>query len=766
MTNGAQSAGPVAATAALSSSGSLASAETAHEPEDDDMIKEESDGDESEVDQVTSSFGVMKVDANKSMYVGESHWAAILSDIAEVKNYFAEHRKQLEDQYEKVAASTGGIGTKGPVFLYGTVPPPAREELIAAIPPRLTVDKLVARYFNSYDPAVHIIHAPTFQKEYETHFANPSKTPVIWIGLLFAIMCLAMQSYHRAGEEPPEYQGRTMHMANLNRKRTAECIVAADFSKPASTVLETLILNLQADVYRTREADVGNWIAAGMIVRLAMRMGYHRDPSPYPGISPFRGEMRRRVWTFIHMLDLLLSFQMGLPSMIRSVDCDTKLPRNIYDDEFGESTTVLPPSRPITEATPVSYMITKARFAVTFGQIVEQTNSLGHRAYEDVMRLDNKLRETRAQIPPHLRLRPLEEAVVDPANLIMQRFNLDLLYHKGLCVLHRKFLTRAAMNPRYGHSRRACVDGSMELLRHQATLHYESRPNGRLRSVKWFISSLTAQDFLLAAMIICLDLNHSTEADTTSSDPRNLYSWGYERQAEMVQALEQSKAIWSELRDQSMEAYKASELLTVMLEKVKRAYPESGAGVGNPNISASMPYSAGPRGTDDNASSSFNNDETKPEHSAAMTLGMLSSGGVIPSAATTFDKTFGSLPPEGDQNPNIAMTEASGLTPNFAAESGVGDVGNAGGSPFSLFGNATSMTDLPSHLDWDAWDSFVQGTTLDAANQPWPTSTDPSTTASPGGGGVVISEAQQHGRTYPGGGGVFMGVSTPPNSTM
>jgi hypothetical protein len=84
MTNGAQSAGPAAAAAALSASTSNGTPDDPQEydVDEDDMVKDEVRDDESETDQVTKSFGVMKVDNNKSMYFGEAHWATILSDVS------------------------------------------------------------------------------------------------------------------------------------------------------------------------------------------------------------------------------------------------------------------------------------------------------------------------------------------------------------------------------------------------------------------------------------------------------------------------------------------------------------------------------------------------------------------------------------------------------------------------------------------------------------------------------------------------------------
>ena len=88
MTNGAQSAGPAAAQAAISRSQSDSAGSSSLpleiDREDDDMIKEEDEGEDSEVDGVTNSFGVLKVDAEKgkSLYFGDSHWHLVLADVS------------------------------------------------------------------------------------------------------------------------------------------------------------------------------------------------------------------------------------------------------------------------------------------------------------------------------------------------------------------------------------------------------------------------------------------------------------------------------------------------------------------------------------------------------------------------------------------------------------------------------------------------------------------------------------------------------------
>ncbi|KAL8909983.1 MAG: hypothetical protein Q9171_004716 [Xanthocarpia ochracea] len=767
MTNGAQSAGPAAADRTLSMSASTGSMEYPQNVEVDDvnnlngMLRPDGEEAESETDQVAQSLGVLKVmDNNKSMYFGEAHWAAILTDITEVKNYFIEHKKQLEEQAQKIQAQKKEDNfPEGLPVLFGGVNPPEFSELLGSLPKRLITDKLVHRYFSSFDPSIHILHPSSWSKnladetQYEAFWTDPQAMGPAWLGQIFAVLCLAMHSYYKMGDEPPEYRGKSLILANKYRSITAQCLMRADVTKPVSHTIEALILYLHGEYARNRDAEVGVWVLVGMIVRLAMRMGYHRDSKPFPSITPFQGEMRRRVWTFVRQADLLFSFQLGLPSMIRLGDCDTALPGNYYDDDLYEDMKELPPPRPITDPTPVSYMVAKASLSFSFGKIVESLHAVASCSYEDIMELDQNLREARAELPPHLRLRPLEDCTHDPGALIMQRYFLSMLYHKGQCVLHRKFLARARENNKYSHSRRTCVDSSMELLAHQATLHYESRPGHRLHSVRVLLTSLTSHDFLLAAMIISLDLCQGAEAERLGRDSADLYTWGSERREEMIRALETSIDIFKETRDTSMESYKASEILTIMINKTKNHV--QGTSVSGSRQAPMTPFPF-PSMANGNTTSPYGPPqmEDKPEHSAAMTLGMLSSGGLTPNSSAALYNNHGNGYPSTTNMENVQ--QSSGLTPNYSMEQAPNGIPSAP-SPFS-FMTGGLQSDMPVNLDWDAWDSYVQNAGLDTGGaQLWPPAMDISSNAASGG-----EEQQQQNNLFASGANVFAGGGGPP----
>ncbi|KAJ5059272.1 hypothetical protein J3E74DRAFT_465866 [Bipolaris maydis] len=704
MTNGAQSAGPAAAHAAIASSLNGGASDppfnvgqysTAMSTGASESIPEEDVEEESEMENVTKSIGVMKVHNNQTVFASEAHWYAILGELSEVKNYFAEHKKQYEDQLKRYRATHIGDRPPGTSFLMGGQKPCSKAEVLSRFPPKPTADLLVSRFFNTYDPGMHIIHGPSFQKEYDRHWLQPEETPVIWLGLVFSMMCIALQSYTRAGDEPPEYHNKSWEMSREYGDLTAQCLTLADITQPITGMMETLILHVHAEYARSRDAEVGILIGTGIIVRLAMRMGLHRDPGPYPGIPVFQGEMRRRIWAVA-----------GLPPIIRPRDTNTEIPRNLYDDELHEDMKVLPPSRPETEATPTLFLINRTRLIYKLGEAVECTDTLTCASYDEVMRLDSEARELHENISPHLKMRGMDESARDPSTLIMQRFTLDLLFLKIICVLHRKYLAYGRVQSRFCYSRKAVIEASLMLLKHQATLHRECQAGGRLRNVKWFISSLTTVDFLLAAMIVSSDLYHTTAQSTPRSpSSTDTMCWSSDRVDEMLDAIQIAVGIWDGLKDNSMEAYKAHATLSVMLEQLKKHRATKQAPNGFQAASSTYPITQ------------MEDANVAPEHSAAMTLGLLSTGGMTPNA-NMFDQRY----PAGMANLlNDPVSQPStGLTPQYNQPMGGPTGAENVPSPFSnLFGaNLFHNLDLPptDNINWDAWDSYIQGPGIETTN--------------------------------------------------
>lgn len=285
----AAAAGAVAGTSTSKSNTDSTPHSAKVDGDDEAQMRDDEDDDSDPDGELATSLGVLKVDTEqgKSMYVGQEHWHTILKDISEVKSYFSNHKKELEKSYEKVMMSKPVGAREGPTFLLGAAPA-TEVELRAELPPKSTILTLCSRYFNSMDNAVNIIHAPTFQQQLRAHWQDPSKTPIMWLGLLYSILCLAMLSYHKVGDEPPEWKGRAFDMASEYRLRTVQCLVAADYTKPVEHTVETMLLYVFGEYSSRWDADLGIWLIVSLLTRVAFRMGYHRDAKWFPTLTPFQ----------------------------------------------------------------------------------------------------------------------------------------------------------------------------------------------------------------------------------------------------------------------------------------------------------------------------------------------------------------------------------------------------------------------------------------------------------------------------------------------
>ena len=166
----------------------------------------------------------------------------------------------------------------------------------------------------------------------------------------------------------------------------------------------------------------------------------------------------------------------------------------------------------MTELSAVSYCIAKADLAMIFAKAADFSHRIEPPDHELVMDIDRALEQIHDNIPPALQWVSMNQSFLDPPALIYNRFKLEMLYQKTRCVLHRRSLTEGSLlspsaSPRGDYSRATCVDAAMTLLGHHAAVFDASQDATQLNSTRWFMSSLNAHDFLLAAMIICLELH-------------------------------------------------------------------------------------------------------------------------------------------------------------------------------------------------------------------------------------------------------------------
>jgi hypothetical protein len=404
--------------------------------------------------------------------------------------------------------------------------------------------------------------------QYNAFWLDPQGSSAAWVGMLFGVLGVGAFLIMRSGDALPDDFGPPIDSLEILHRRSTECLILSNYSTtPGPFTMEALHLNIQNEFVRRRDANVGVWVLCGVGIRVAFRMGYHRDPSHYPQVSAFEGEMRRRLWHVVLQVDALTSCQIGLPPLIQESQCDTRLPTNLYDEEFGPESAQLPPPRPETELTPVLYTIAKSRLSSVFRAVFNQVSLGRMEGYNQIMELDQRLHNTFRSISPRFQMTSLEESVTVPAYLLIRRFSLVLLFEKARCLLHRHHMTKAYHNPEYNYSRSSCVEAAMAILKHQTDISREIMPGGLLYKQRWFVASIELHDFLLASMVICLELNSRNSTQNSSENDGGQGILKFSRK-DLIEALRGSQNYLDLLSTTSSEARKASKILSILMNRL------------------------------------------------------------------------------------------------------------------------------------------------------------------------------------------------------
>lgn len=406
--------------------------------------------------------------------------------------------------------------------------------------------------------------------QYETFWEDPSATSIAWIGLMFSMLYIAAQlqtftldfTDGRAESLRAEY----LAMKDAFREKAVQCLILARYTTGGPYILETLITILTGEFILLKDSSTDGWLLVSMILHLAMRMGYHRDPDHFPGISPFEGEMRRRIWNTILQLDLSLSLEMGLPRSATDTHIDTKQPRNLRNCDFDEDTTEMPPPRPETEWTPVLPLIARVRLITALGLICEVNTDINPPSYDEVIKVDALLEDVHSRaIPPLLRWKALSQSITDSPILVVQRVSVETTYYKARILLYRRSLINYPVRQAQERDResvRICLESALKILSFQQMLHEESQPFGRLSQLRWKVAHIFNQDVLLATSVLCLYLQDVDKfelpesAGQTTSSPRT---------EEIRQLLTISHKIWLQLSTASAEAGKVAKALNIVL---------------------------------------------------------------------------------------------------------------------------------------------------------------------------------------------------------
>ena len=199
-------------------------------------------------------------------------------------------------------------------------------------PPPVQIFRLWQTFLVNVNPLVKIFHAPTVQQIILDATGDLSNVPRATEALMFAIYLIAVTSL--AGPECEAMLGESRQTLLSKYSFTAQqALVNAKFLKSVNLhSLQAFTIYLLA--LRKGYDPQSLWILTGAAVRLAQRLGIHRDGLEHK-FSPFDAEIRRRTWWQIVFLDSQSSKLAGAGYPGWLAKFDTKLPLNISDSDLS-----------------------------------------------------------------------------------------------------------------------------------------------------------------------------------------------------------------------------------------------------------------------------------------------------------------------------------------------------------------------------------------------------------------------------------------------
>ncbi|OIW27851.1 hypothetical protein CONLIGDRAFT_579699 [Coniochaeta ligniaria NRRL 30616] len=190
------------------------------------------------------------------------------------------------------------------------------------LPPKALVDQLLHAYYTSAHTMTPILHWPAFQQGVEDLYklGKPrDASPPTFLSVFFSVLAVGSlfspdsHLHHRP----------TLGAEMIEAARQFVDVWANDYVLDHARTF-TLMSYFLSEM--NMKSAACTWL--GMALSVAQDLGLQSELGPWPFIE---GEMRRRTWWTIYVLDRSLALELGRPTLIDDSDCDVSLPAAVDD---------------------------------------------------------------------------------------------------------------------------------------------------------------------------------------------------------------------------------------------------------------------------------------------------------------------------------------------------------------------------------------------------------------------------------------------------
>jgi hypothetical protein len=440
------------------------------------------------------------------------------------------------------------------------------------VPQRPVADHLLQLYLDTFETTYRILHTPTFLKQYADYWANTQPIDMAFVAQLLAVMAAGSCFY----VPPPGHDDRdTFQKPAMKWIMAVQSYISCTFVSPDIDfrMLQTQSLLLVARLGVASDGDVA-WASAGWLIRSAMTLGLHRDPTRFRKARPFYSELRRRLWATIVELDLKISLDRGVPPSVDLDECDCDPPSNWDDTDLTEDMDNDPDPLSTALYTQNFYQILLTKTLPLRYRIAKKINSLRFNiSYDDALRMGDEISRSMQHASS---LFDDNAPSIAPGESGRHRFAQSLhlfIMRKFLLALHRPFSLSVARLPKYSYSRKICLEESLGILS-QMELPLSTEdilyPN-----ITQLGSGMFCDETFHAAITACVELSLQANEMSTSAtgmDGANssvLMSMIQSQQGVMIQAVERTADNFGRRIASSGKGCKHFFFLNVILASVK-----------------------------------------------------------------------------------------------------------------------------------------------------------------------------------------------------
>ncbi|KAL1625655.1 hypothetical protein SLS54_003127 [Diplodia seriata] len=306
-------------------------------------------------------------------------------------------------------------------------------------PTREIADLCVSNYFQSIERMYPLFDGPKFWAEYESFWQAPTQARLVFVIILLLVICAGNGTI--PNDERPIARSRVVKWWRLGL--TWQGAAAETNERMLSTIQASFLVVLLRQIYSLSET--AEWVSSGALVKKALAMGLHRDPSKLYGIPPDENELRRRLFYTVLELDLQYCLNAGMQPTLRIGDWDTALPTVIKEARTccaDSSRQPLPDDAVSIQDRMLSSFNTRVKIACSVNAIVPENN------YDKVLDLSNQLSKSFHGLEKESRNCQTEA--------------LKFLHNRYLLTLHIPFAIDS--DPKYAYSQNVSLTSALSIL--------------------------------------------------------------------------------------------------------------------------------------------------------------------------------------------------------------------------------------------------------------------------------------------------------------